>query len=163
MNGRSEGATSSRVITGLNKTVLSRLPPSLLLIKVESVMMGAAFLAMIIFLALCGAAYRPTEEIDLRSIGWGNIFQLPFKHLRDYRIRLLCPFFIYSGFEILFAVTGLMLSYGVCSVGLENLWALVIAYGLSASIFSALPPMLMWLDHWVPLRTGAASEGTVFG
>ncbi|XP_048826556.1 protein unc-93 homolog B1 [Brienomyrus brachyistius] len=155
-NVQSCGATSSGVITGLNKTVLSRLPPSLLLIKVESVMMGAAFLAMIIFLALCGAAYRPTEEIDLRSIGWGNIFQLPFKHLRDYRIRLLCPFFIYSGFEMLFAVTGLMLSYGVCSVGLENLWALVIAYGLSASIFSALPPLLMWLPRWVPLLTGAA-------
>ncbi|KFU97849.1 Protein unc-93 B1, partial [Pterocles gutturalis] len=25
-------------------------------------------------LVLCGSAYRPTEEIDLRSIGWGNIF-----------------------------------------------------------------------------------------
>lgn len=69
------------------------------------------------FLALCGAAYRPTEEIDLRSIGWGNIFQLPFKHLRDYRLRLLCPFFIYSGFEILFAVTGLMLVSGGGSCG----------------------------------------------
>lgn len=61
------------------------------------------------FLVLCGAAYRPTEEIDLRSIGWGNIFQLPFKHLRDYRLRLLCPFFIYSGFEMLFAVSGFSL------------------------------------------------------
>ena len=58
---------------------------------------------------LCGPAYRTTEEIDLRSIGWGNIFQLPFKHLRDYRLRLLCPFFIYSGFEMLFAVTGFSL------------------------------------------------------
>lgn len=61
------------------------------------------------FLAVCGAAYRPTEEIDLRSIGWGNIFQLPFKHLRDYRLRLLCPFFVYSGFEVLFAIKGLIL------------------------------------------------------
>lgn len=61
------------------------------------------------FLVLCGAAYRPTEEIDLRSIGWGNIFQLPFKHLRDYRLRLLCPFFIYSGFEVLFVITGFSL------------------------------------------------------
>lgn len=61
------------------------------------------------FLVLCGAAYRPTEEIDLRSIGWGNIFQLPFKHLRDYRLQLLCPFFIYSGFEVLFAITGFSL------------------------------------------------------
>lgn len=66
------------------------------------------------FLALCGAAYRPTEEIDLRSIGWGNIFQLPFKHLRDYRLRLLCPFFIYSGFEALFAVTGFSLVWKFC-------------------------------------------------
>lgn len=45
---RVTGATSSGVITGLNKTVLSHLPPSLLLIKVESMMMGAAFLSMII-------------------------------------------------------------------------------------------------------------------
>ena len=58
------------------------------------------------FLVLCGPAYRPTEEIDLRSIGWGNIFQLPFKHLRDYRLRLLCPFFVYSGFEVVFAISG---------------------------------------------------------
>ena len=58
---------------------------------------------------MCGAAYRPTEEIDLRSIGWGNIFQLPFKHLRDYRLRLLIPFFIYSGLDSLFSVTGLTL------------------------------------------------------
>lgn len=60
-------------------------------------------------LGLCGAAYRPTEEIDLRSVGWGNIFQLPFKHVRDFRLRHLVPFFIYSGFEVLFACTGLAL------------------------------------------------------
>lgn len=53
-------------------------------------------------LLLCGSAYGTTEEIDLRSIGWGNIFQLPFKHMRDYRLRHLLPFFIYSGFEVLF-------------------------------------------------------------
>lgn len=60
-------------------------------------------------LGLCGAAYRPTEEIDLRSVGWGNIFQLPFKHVRDFRLRHLVPFFIYSGFEVLFACTGFAL------------------------------------------------------
>ncbi|XP_049428808.1 protein unc-93 homolog B1 isoform X2 [Epinephelus fuscoguttatus] len=110
------GANISGVIPGFNTTVLTNLPRSMLLIQVESVLMGFAFLAMIIFLVLCGAAYRPTEEIDLRSIGWGNIFQLPFKHLRDYRLRLLCPFFIYSGFEVLFAVTGFSLRW-VCLAG----------------------------------------------
>lgn len=60
-------------------------------------------------LGLCGAAYRPTEEIDLRSVGWGNIFQLPFKYVRDFRLRHLVPFFIYSGFEVLFACTGIAL------------------------------------------------------
>jgi hypothetical protein len=65
-------------------------------------------------LGLCGAAYRPTEEIDLRSVGWGNIFQLPFKHVRDFRLRHLVPFFIYSGFEVLFACTGLALVSTAC-------------------------------------------------
>lgn len=60
-------------------------------------------------LILCGSAYRPTEEIDLRSIGWGNIFQMPFKHMRDYRLHHLFPFFIYSGFELLFFCTGFAL------------------------------------------------------
>lgn len=67
-------------------------------------------------LGLCGAAYRPTEEIDLRSVGWGNIFQLPFKHVRDFRLRHLVPFFIYSGFEVLFACTGLALVSTACMV-----------------------------------------------
>lgn len=71
------------------------------------------------FLGLCGAAYRPTEEIDLRSIGWGNIFQLPFKHLRDYRLRLLCPFFIYSGFETLFAISGFTLVLNSCRLSVQ--------------------------------------------
>ncbi|XP_054459787.1 protein unc-93 homolog B1 [Anoplopoma fimbria] len=150
------GANISGVIPGLNKTVLTSLPRSMLLIQVESVLMGFAFLAMIIFLALCGAAYRPTEEIDLRSIGWGNIFQLPFKHLRDYRLRLLCPFFIYSGFEILFAVTGFSLSYGVCVLGLHKLWLLILVYGLSCSIFSSLSLCLLRLPRWVCLVGGAA-------
>ena len=65
-------------------------------------------------LGLCGAANRPTEEIDLRSVGWGNIFQLPFKHVRDFRLRHLVPFFIYSGFEVLFACTGLALVSAAC-------------------------------------------------
>lgn len=72
-------------------------------------------MALLLFpqvLILCGSAYRPTEEIDLRSIGWGNIFQLPFKHMRDYRLRHLVPFFMYSGFEVSFFCTGFAL---VCS------------------------------------------------
>ncbi|KAB5581474.1 hypothetical protein PHYPO_G00176170 [Pangasianodon hypophthalmus] len=152
------GAASSGVINGFNKTVLHILPRSSALIIVESVLMGAAFIAMIIFLAVCGAAYRPTEEIDLRSIGWGNIFQLPFKHLRDYRLRLLCPFFVYSGFEVLFAIKGLILSYGVCTVGIEKLWQLVMVYGLSSSVCSSLSLMLLQprLPRPVMLLGGAA-------
>ncbi|MCI4376170.1 hypothetical protein PGIGA_G00185190 [Pangasianodon gigas] len=152
------GAASSGVINGFNKTVLHILPRSSALIIVESVLMGAAFIAMIIFLAVCGAAYRPTEEIDLRSIGWGNIFQLPFKHLRDYRLRLLCPFFVYSGFEVLFAIKGLILSYGVCAVGIEKLWQLVMVYGLSSSVCSSLSLMLLQprLPRPVMLLGGAA-------
>ncbi|XP_040042341.2 protein unc-93 homolog B1-like [Gasterosteus aculeatus] len=155
-NVHSCGANISGVIPGFNTTVLKNLPRSMLLIHVESVLMGFAFLAMVIFLALCGAAYRPTEEIDLRSIGWGNIFQLPFKHLRDYRLRLLCPFFIYSGFEMLFAVTGFSLSYGVCVLGLRKLWLLIMVYGLSCSVFSSLSLCLLRLPRWVCLMGGAA-------
>ncbi|XP_056136296.1 protein unc-93 homolog B1 [Lampris incognitus] len=150
------GAQISGVIPGFNTTVLTRLPRSMLLIKVESVLMGFAFLSMLIFLLLCGAAYRPTEEIDLRSIGWGNIFQLPFKHLRDYRLRLLCPFFIYSGLEMFFAISGLSLSYGVCVLGLKKLWLLVVVYGLSCSIFSSLSLSLLRLPRWVALLGGGA-------
>ncbi|XP_029999286.1 protein unc-93 homolog B1 isoform X2 [Sphaeramia orbicularis] len=152
---KSCGANISGVIPGFSSTVLTNLPPSMLLIKVESVLMGLAFLAMITFLALCGAAYRPTEEIDLRSIGWGNIFQLPFKHLRDYRLRLLCPFFIYSGLEVLFALTGFTLSYGVCALGLKHLWLLVVVYGLSCSVFSSLSLVLLRVPRWVCLLAGA--------
>ncbi|KAK5927070.1 hypothetical protein CgunFtcFv8_022595 [Champsocephalus gunnari] len=149
------GANIKGVIPGFNTTVLSTLPRSMLLIQVESVLMGFAFLSMIIFLVLCGAAYRPTEEIDLRSIGWGNIFQLPFKHLRDYRLRLLCPFFIYSGFEQMFAITGFSLSYGVCALGLDKLWLLILVYGLSCSVFSSLSLCLLRLPRWVCLVGGA--------
>lgn len=149
------GANITGIIPGFNTTVLKKLPRSMLLIKVESVLMGFAFFAMIIFLALCGAAYRPTEEIDLRSIGWGNIFQLPFKHLRDYRLRLLCPFFIYSGFEAMFAVTGFSLSYGVCVLGLDKLWLLIAVYGLACSLGSSLSLSLLCLPRWVCLLAGA--------
>uniref|UniRef100_A0A452UAV1 Unc-93 homolog B1, TLR signaling regulator n=1 Tax=Ursus maritimus TaxID=29073 RepID=A0A452UAV1_URSMA len=109
------GTNSQGILIGFNKTVLRTLPRSGNLIVVESVLMAVAFLAMLLVLGLCGAAYRPTEEIDLRSVGWGNIFQLPFKHVRDFRLRHLVPFFIYSGFEVLFACTGLALrSWGSC-------------------------------------------------
>ncbi|KAI2668297.1 hypothetical protein H4Q32_004988 [Labeo rohita] len=122
------GASGKGVIENLNKTVLRTLPRSLLLIEVESVLMGAAFLAMLV---------------------------LPFKHLRDYRLRLLCPFFIYSGFEVLFAVQGLILSYGVCVVGMEKLWLLVMVYGLSSSICSGLALSLLRLPRPVILLVGA--------
>ncbi|KAM3624656.1 uncharacterized protein V6R79_026179 [Siganus canaliculatus] len=155
-NVKTCGANITGIIPGFNTTVLNKLPRSMLLIQVESVFMGFAFLSMIIFLALCGAAYRPTEEIDLRSIGWGNIFQLPFKHLRDYRLRLLFPFFIYSGFEMLFAISGFSLSYGVCVLGLKKLWLLIMVYGLSCSVFSSLSLCLLRFPRWLCLATGAA-------
>ncbi|EMP27683.1 Protein unc-93 like protein B1 [Chelonia mydas] len=104
------GTLSKGMLPGFNATVLQSLPRSINLIIVESVLMGVAFLSMLMVLILCGSAYRPTEEIDLRSIGWGNIFQLPFKHMRDYRLRHLFPFFIYSGFEVLFVCTGFSLA-----------------------------------------------------
>ncbi|XP_058161072.1 protein unc-93 homolog B1 isoform X1 [Dasypus novemcinctus] len=154
-NVRSCGTNSHGILTGFNKTVLRTLPRSRNLIVVESVLMAVAFLAMLLVLGLCGAAYRPTEEIDLRSVGWGNIFQLPFKHVRDFRLRHLVPFFIYSGFEVLFACTGLALGYGVCSVGLERLAYLLVAYGLGASAASLLGLMGLWLPRHVPLVAGA--------
>ncbi|XP_041641459.1 protein unc-93 homolog B1 [Cheilinus undulatus] len=160
-NVTSCGAKITGVIPGFSPTLLRNLPRSMLLIEVESVLMGFAFFAMIIFLLLCGAAYRPTEEIDLRSIGWGNIFQLPFKHLRDYRLRLLCPFFIYSGLELLFAVTGFSLSYGVCALGLKQLWLLIVIYGLSCSIFSSLSLFLLYLPRWACLMGGAVVHGVL--
>lgn len=160
-NVKSCGAQISGVIPGFNTTILSSLPRSMLLIVVESVLMAFAFLAMIMFLVLCGPAYRPTEEIDLRSIGWGNIFQLPFKHHRDYRLRLLCPFFIYSGFEIAFALTGFSLSYGVCALGLKQLWLIIMVYGFSASVFSSLSLLLLCLPRWVCLIGGAVVHGAL--
>ncbi|XP_041064972.1 protein unc-93 homolog B1 isoform X1 [Carcharodon carcharias] len=149
------GTLAIGMIEGLNKTVLMKLPQSISLIVVESVMMGVVFIAMLMVLILCGPAYRPTEEIDLRSIGWGNIFQLPFKHMRDYRLRHLLPFFIYSGFEVLFACTGFALSYGVCSIGMERLANIIIAYGVASSVFSLLSLTMLRLPRSVPLLSGA--------
>ncbi|XP_022362504.1 protein unc-93 homolog B1 isoform X4 [Enhydra lutris kenyoni] len=154
-NVQSCGTDSQGILMGFNKTVLRTLPRSGNLIVVESVLMAVAFLAMLLVLGLCGAAYRPTEEIDLRSVGWGNIFQLPFKHVRDFRLRHLVPFFIYSGFEVLFACTGLGLGYGVCSVGLERLAYLLVAYSLGASASSVLGLLGLWLPRQVPLVAGA--------
>ncbi|XP_045414255.1 protein unc-93 homolog B1 isoform X3 [Lemur catta] len=154
-NVQSCGTNSHGILTGFNKTVLRTLPRSRNLIVVESVLMAVAFLAMLLVLGLCGAAYRPTEEIDLRSVGWGNIFQLPFKHVRDFRLRHLVPFFIYSGFEVLFACTGIALGYGVCSVGLERLAYLLVAYSLGASAASVLGLLGLWLPRPVPLVAGA--------
>lgn len=154
-NVHSCGTNSHGILAGFNKTVLHTLPRSRNLIVVESVLMAVAFFAMLLVLVLCGAAYRPTEEIDLRSVGWGNIFQLPFKHVRDFRLRHLVPFFVYSGFEVLFACTGIALSYGVCSAGLESLASLLVAYGLGASASSLLGLLGLWLPRSVPLVAGA--------
>ncbi|NWR60414.1 UN93B protein, partial [Bucorvus abyssinicus] len=149
------GTLSHGTLTGFNKTVLQNLPRSVSLIIVESTLMAAAFLAMLLVLVLCGSAYRPTEEIDLRSIGWGNIFQLPFKHMRDYRLRHLFPFFIYSGFEVLFVCTGFSLNYGVCALGLGKLAYLLVAYGSSAALCSSLALCALRLRRQVPLLAGA--------
>ncbi|NXE42918.1 UN93B protein, partial [Ptilorrhoa leucosticta] len=172
------GTLSHGMLPGFNKTVLQSLPRSINLIIVESALMAAAFLAMLVVLVLCGAAYRPMEEIDMRSIGWGNIFQLPFKHMRDYRLRHLFPLFIYSGFEMLFVCTGfslvgsgmvwevmeqgqvtmspcLLQNYGVCALGLERLAYLLMAYGFSASVCSNLALCMLRLRRHVPLLAGA--------
>ncbi|XP_066176804.1 protein unc-93 homolog B1 [Sylvia atricapilla] len=149
------GTLSHGTLPGFNKTVLQSLPRSVNLIIVESALMAAAFLAMLVVLVLCGAAYRPMEEIDMRSIGWGNIFQLPFKHMRDYRLRHLFPLFIYSGFEVLFVCTGFSLNYGVCSLGLERLAYLLMAYGFSASACSSLALCMLRVRRQIPLLAGA--------
>uniref|UniRef100_A0A8C8RGJ4 Unc-93 homolog B1, TLR signaling regulator n=1 Tax=Pelusios castaneus TaxID=367368 RepID=A0A8C8RGJ4_9SAUR len=152
------GTLSKGMLPGFNATVLKSLPRSMNLIIVESVLMGAAFLSMLMILILCGSAYRPTEEIDLRSIGWGNIFQLPFKHMRDYRLRHLFPFFIYSGFEVLFVCTGFSLNYGVCAIGLEKLAYIIMAYGFSAAACSSLALSMLRLPRQAPLLAGAATH-----
>ncbi|KAM9148422.1 protein unc-93 homolog B1 isoform 1-T1 [Pangshura tecta] len=155
-NVKNCGTLSKGMLPGFNATVLQSLPRSINLIIVESVLMGAAFLSMLMVLILCGSAYRPTEEIDLRSIGWGNIFQLPFKHMRDYRLRHLFPFFIYSGFEVLFVCTGFSLNYAVCAIGLEKLAYVIMAYGFSAAACSSLALSMLRLPRQAPLLAGAA-------
>nr|XP_060628515.1 protein unc-93 homolog B1 [Anolis sagrei ordinatus] len=155
------GTRTHGILTGFNTTVLQKLPRSSELITVESVLMGVAFLSMLLVLILCGSAYRPTEEIDLRSIGWGNIFQLPFKHMRDYRLRHLFLFFIYSGFEVLFLCNDFTLNYGVCSIGLENMAYILIAYGLSAAVCSTLTLSMLCLPRQIPLLAGAFVHGVL--
>ncbi|XP_044294362.1 protein unc-93 homolog B1 isoform X1 [Varanus komodoensis] len=150
------GTSSHGILTGFNTTVLQKLPRSSELIMVESVLMGVAFLSMLLVLILCGSAYRPTEEIDLRSIGWGSIFQLPFKHMRDYRLRHLILFFIYSGFEVVFLCTGFTLNYGVCSIGLEHMAYILTSYGLSSALCSILVLLMLCLPRQVPLLAGAS-------
>ncbi|KAM6466058.1 protein unc-93 homolog B1 isoform 1-T1 [Liasis olivaceus] len=155
------GTASHGILIGFNTTVLQKLPRSSELIIVESVLMGVAFLSMLVVLILCGSAYRPTEEIDLRSIGWGNIFQLPFKHMRDYRLRHLLLFFIYSGFEVLFLCTGFTLGYGVCSIGLEHMAYILTAYGISSAVCSTLVLTMLKLPRQVPLLTGASVHAII--
>lgn len=112
-------------------------------------------------LGLCGAAYRPTEEIDLRSVGWGNIFQLPFKHVRDFRLRHLVPFFIYSGFEVLFACTGFALvSLAKLEFQTHGTWVYKYVQGYPA-LFPSQPGLSsgqMLVDQgwcWAPQARGA--------
>lgn len=47
-------------------------------------------------------------------------------------------------------------SYGVCVLGLKNLWLLIVVYGLSCSVFSSLSLCLLRLPRWVCLMGGAA-------
>ncbi|KAG8125356.1 hypothetical protein E2320_020572, partial [Naja naja] len=140
------GTASHGILTGFNTTVLQKLPRSS---------------ELIIVLFLCGSAYRPTEEIDLRNIGWGNIFQLPFKHMRDYRLRCLLLFFIYSGFEVLFLCTGFTLNYGVCSIGLEHMAYILTSYGISSAVGSTLALTMLRLPRQVPLLTGASIHAII--
>lgn len=47
-------------------------------------------------------------------------------------------------------------SYGVCVLGLDKLWLLILVYGLSCSVFSSLSLSLLRLPRWLCLMTGAA-------
>lgn len=115
--------------------------------------------------------------------------------MRDYRLRHLIIFFIYSGFEVVFLCTGFALvceleamilsshevggifqawhkgnwitltnllfsahpqSYGVCSIGLENVAYIITAYGLSAAVCSSLALSMLCVPRQVPLLTGAS-------
>ncbi|OXB69809.1 UNVERIFIED_CONTAM: hypothetical protein H355_009738 [Colinus virginianus] len=87
--------------------------------------------------------------------------QLPFKHMRDYRLRHLLPFFIYSGFEVLFVCNDFTLNYGVCTLGLEKLAYLLMAYGFSASTCSSLALCMLRLRRQYPLLAGALLHATI--
>lgn len=52
-------------------------------------------------------------------------------------------------------------SYGVCALGLNKLWLLIVVYGLSASIFSSLSLSLLRLPRWVCLISGAFVHGVL--
>lgn len=52
-------------------------------------------------------------------------------------------------------------SYGVCSLGLDKLWLLIVVYGLSASVFSSLSLALLRLPRWVCLVSGAVVHGVL--
>lgn len=47
-------------------------------------------------------------------------------------------------------------SYGVCVLGLDQLWLLILAYGLSCSVFSSLSLSLLYFPRWLCLMAGAA-------
>ncbi|KAL9850930.1 protein unc-93 homolog B1 [Geothlypis trichas] len=149
------GTLSHGTLPGFNRTVLQSLPRSVNLIIVESALMAAAFLAMLVVLVLCGAAYRPMEEIDMRSIGWGKHLPAALQHMRDYRLRHLFPLFIYSGFEVLFVCTGFSLNYGVCALGWRGWRISSWPTAFSASVMSKPGPVMLRLRRHIPLLAGA--------
>lgn len=52
-------------------------------------------------------------------------------------------------------------SYGVCVLGLDKLWLLVVVYGLSCSVFSSLSLSLLYFPRWLCLIAGAAVHLTL--
>lgn len=58
--------------------------------------------------------------------------------------------------NILIVISLPLQSYGVCVLGLEKLWLLIVVYGLSCSIFSSLSLCILRLPRWLCLTGGAA-------
>uniref|UniRef100_A0A8B9XGL6 Uncharacterized protein n=1 Tax=Bos mutus grunniens TaxID=30521 RepID=A0A8B9XGL6_BOSMU len=102
------GTNSQGILLGFNKTVLRFCERyrGRNLIVVESVLMAVAFLAMLLVLGLCGAAYRPRRRSTCAAWAGATSSSCPSSTSR-LPPRHLVPFFIYSGFEVLFACTGL--------------------------------------------------------
>lgn len=52
-------------------------------------------------------------------------------------------------------------TFGVCVLGLDKLWLLVLVYGLSCSVFSSLSLSLLRFPRWLCLMAGAAVHGVL--